>query len=97
MKKFLSVIMAVAMIFAMTIPAFAATITINGEANRVYNGYKLLNLTTSLKPDNHPADCDDSNHIEGCYNYAYTVNSDYSAILKQDRLRNSVQMTKIRC
>lgn len=86
MKKFLTVIMAVVMIFAMAIPAFAATITINGEANRVYNGYKLLDLTTSLKVENCHTD---GNHADACYNYSYTVNSKYRAILQQEVFDNS--------
>ena len=85
MKKFLTVIMAVVMIFAMAIPAFAATITINGEANRVYNGYKLLNLTTSLKVENCHAD---GNHTDVCYNYAYTVNDKYRTVLQNEVFAN---------
>jgi fimbrial isopeptide formation D2 family protein len=82
MKKFLSVIMAVAMIFAMAIPAFAATITINGDATREYVGYQLLKLTTSLKDNTCHAD--GAAHDDNCYNYAYTVNEKYRTILQQE-------------
>ncbi len=86
MKKFLTVIMAVAMIFAMTIPAFATTITINGETNRVYNGYKLLNLTTSLKDS--ACHTGDEVHNDNCYNYAYTVNDKYRTVLQNEVFDN---------
>lgn len=91
MKKFLSIIMVLAMILAMGTTVFAAdaNITINGDADRVYNGYKLLDLTTSLKEvENHPDDCDGTNHTDACYNYAYTVNEKYRAILQDEVYSN---------
>lgn len=88
MKKFLSILAVLTMIFAMSTTVFATELTINGEENRVYNGYQLLELTTSLKADNHhPADCNGT-HTDDCYNYAYTVNAKYRTILQQETLDN---------
>ena len=80
MKKFASILLALTMILAMSIPAFATEntiLTINDSVDRTYNGYQLLKLTTSLK-------CDDATHDHGdtCYNYAYTVNEKYEEILQ---------------
>lgn len=81
MKKFASILLAIAMILSMSITAFAddnASIT----TERTYNGYKLLNLTTSLKPD---CGCEnDEGHEDDCYNYAYTVNDKYTDILQTE-------------
>ena len=92
MKKLVSIILALAMILALSTTAFAAentSITINGEANRTYNGYQLLTLTTSLKEGaHHPDDCDGTNHTDKCYNYAYKVNGKYKSILQQETLDN---------
>jgi fimbrial isopeptide formation D2 family protein len=89
MKKFLTVIMAVVMIFAMAIPAFATNITINGESGRDYNGYRLLDLTTSLKVENCHTD---GNHTDACYNYSYTVNNKYREILQQEVFDNATNV-----
>lgn len=91
MKKVLSIIMVLAMILAMGTTVFAAdaNITIDGEDNRVYNGYKLLDLTTSLKEgEKHPVDCDGTSHTDDCYNYAYTVNEKYRTILQDEVFSN---------
>ncbi len=62
---------------------------------RTYAGYRLLDLTTSLKADKdecHKAHIktDDNGdttgedaHTDACYNYAYTVNPKYRDILKE--------------
>ena len=78
MKKFVSILLALAMILAMSTTAFATTLTINDSGDRTYNGYKLLNLTTSLNCDH----AEGATHEDGCYNYAYTVNEKYKAILQ---------------
>ncbi len=92
MKKFLSILMALAMILAMSTTAFAAentTLTINDDGNRQYAGYKLLNLTTSLKTgEHHPDTCDNANHSSDCYNYAYSVNAAYREILQNEVFDN---------
>ena len=92
MKKFFSILMVLALIFAMSATALAAentSVTINGEDGRVYAGYQLLKLTTSLKGDaHHPEGCDGTNHSDDCYNYAYTVNEKYLTILQQETLDN---------
>ena len=56
MKKLISIIMVLALILAMSTTAFAAQftqLTINDNDDRTYAGYQLLNLTTSLKQQNH--------------------------------------------
>ena len=58
MKKLVSLFLALAIVFAMSIPAFAdenTTLTITNSDGRSYVGYKLLNLTTSLKTGEHHA------------------------------------------
>ena len=54
MKKLCAILLLIAMTTALAVPAFAADITIESStsistyaAERSYNGYKLLNLTTS--------------------------------------------------
>ena len=92
MKKVISILLAVAMILALSINVFAAentNLTINGTGERAYVGYQLLNLTTSLKEgDHHPEGCDGVTHSSDCYNYAYTVNAKYRAILQAETLAN---------
>ena len=94
MKKLLAIILALAMIFAMSATAFAAeeattTININNAENKTYEGHKLLNLTTSIKAEGkHAENCDGTNHVDGCYNYAYTVNPTYRAILQDEVFAN---------
>ena len=77
MKKLVSILLALVLTLALSISAFAAnaTVTIGNDADRDYVGFKLMNLTTSLKADD---DCADGNHTEACYNYAYTINGDYN-------------------
>ena len=79
MKKFVSILLALAMILALSIPVSAAentSLTINNSNGRTYNGYQLLKLTTSLNcEENH-------DHEDDCYNYAYTVNKKYETILQ---------------
>ena len=87
MKKLVSILLAVAMILAMSIPALATTLTIDGEVGRKYEGYKLLNLTTSLKTGEHHAQ-HEGDHNDDCYNYAYTVNEKYRAILQEETFAN---------
>lgn len=84
MKKVVTILLALAMILTLSIPAFAAntTLTITGT-DRTYDGYKLLHLTTSLKTEQHPAACQNGVHVDGCYNYAYTVNEKCEAILQE--------------
>lgn len=92
MKKITSILLALVMIFAMSVTAFAAgttTLTIENSTGRTYAGYQLLNLTTSLKTGaHHPATCDGTNHSEDCYNYAYTVNAKYLEILRTEVFDN---------
>ena len=92
MKKLVSIFFSLVMILAISIPVFAAentTLTINDDGNRQYAGYKLLNLTTSLKTgEHHPNTCDNVNHSSDCYNYAYTVNAAYREILQNEVFNN---------
>lgn len=92
MKKLFSILLAMAMILAFSTTAFAAentNLTITDSDGRTYTGYKLLDLTTSLKTgSHHPATCDNVNHSDDCYNYAYTINAKYLAILQAETLEN---------
>lgn len=92
MKKFVSILVTLAMLLCMSITAFAAedtTLNIENSTGRTYAGYKLLNLTTSLKEGtHHPATCDNVNHSPDCYNYAYTVNGTYRVILQEEVFDN---------
>ena len=86
MKKFLSILMVLAMILAMSTTAFAA-----GE--RTYNAYQLLTLSVSLKHPNsaeHQAQfgCDGNNHKPECYAYDYEPNAKYLEILQQETFAN---------
>ena len=91
MKKLFAILLTLAMIFAMSVTAFAAedtTLIIENSTGRNYAGYKLLNLTTSLKgAEHHPAGCTGT-HTSDCYNYAYTVNAIYRAILQEEVFAN---------
>lgn len=78
MKKAISILLAIAMLFAISIPAFAANLTIGDDATRSYNAYQLLNLTTSHKAN---VNCNDA-HTEACYTYFYTVNDAFRAVLQ---------------
>ena len=92
MKKLLSILLAVAIILAMTSTVFAAdttTVTITNSDGRTFVGYQLLKVSTSLKTgDHHPATCDNVNHADDCYNYAYTVNDKYITILQKEVFDN---------
>ena len=86
MKKFVTILLCV----AISVPAFAAentTLTINGATDRTYKGYKILNLTTSLKGDAHHV-AHTGDHTNDCYNFAYTVNDPYREILKNEVFNN---------
>ncbi|MBR4973653.1 MAG: hypothetical protein IKY45_04225, partial [Clostridia bacterium] len=72
----------------MSIPAFAAdaTLKINDSTGKKYVGYQLLTLSISLKAgDTCP---EDAGHVDACYNYAYSVNSKYLNILKEEVFNN---------
>ena len=90
MKKLFAVLLALAMIFALSATAFAAedtTLTITNSDGRAYAGYQLLNLTTSLKTgEHHPTH--EGDHSSDCYNYAYTVNATYRAVLQAEVFAN---------
>ena len=77
-KRIPSFLLAGLMALSLTVPALAADITINGSGNE-YQAYRLMNLTTSLKD---PAPEEGHVHTAACYNYAYTVNSKYTAALQ---------------
>ena len=81
MKKLVSILLALVLTLALSISAFAAnaTVTIGNDADRDYVGFKLMNLTTSLKADD--ACAEGVAHTEACYNYAYTINDAFKTIL----------------
>ena len=86
MKKLFAILLALAMIFSLSITAFAAentTLTITNSDNREYVGYKLLNLTTSLKTGEHHEE-HEGDHVDDCYNFAYTVNDKYREYLQAE-------------
>ena len=86
MKKFVSILLALTLVFNLGIVAFAAentSLTITDEGDREYVGYQLLNLTTSLKTGEHHAE-HEGDHNNDCYNYAYTVNAKYRAVFQQE-------------
>ena len=86
MKKFVSILLALTLVFNLGIVAFAAentTLTIAGSEDREYVGYQLLELTTSLKTGEHHPE-HEGNHNNDCYNYAYTVNAKYRAVFQQE-------------
>ena len=91
MKKLVAILLALAMIMCLSVTAFAAentTLTIENSDGRTYAGYQLLDLTTSLKTDeHHPATCT-GNHSSDCYNYAYTINPKYRAIFQEEVFNN---------
>ena len=75
-SKLLAAALSLTMACALAVPAYAVDITIRGNsaistyaAERSYNGYKLLNLTTSTNDDE-------------TVNYAYTVNEKYRSVLQ---------------
>ena len=92
MKKFLSILLVLTLVLALSISAFAAentSLTINDSTGRTYEGHQILKLTTSLKGDaHHPDTCDGVNHSDDCYNYAYTVNETYREILQKETFEN---------
>ena len=101
MKKLFAMIIALAMVICLSIPAFAAEeetvkTTIKIEASegdttaRTYSAYKLLNLKVSHKDADHGSTCDGVNHEVDCYNYAYTVNEKYRAILQKEVFDNTL-------
>ena len=80
MKKLISLLLALAMILALSTTAFAAentTLTITNSEGRTYNGYKLLNLVITQK-----CTVADHEHNEACYIYNYSVNETYEEILQ---------------
>ena len=90
MKKLVSILVALVIVLAMGVPAFAAentTLNINDAGERTYAGYQLLNLTTSLKTGEHNS-THEGNHTNDCYNFAYTVNAKYRAILQEETFNN---------
>ena len=90
MKKLVSILLALAMILAMATTAFAeenTTLTIAGTESRTYSGYRLLELTTSLKCDHAEGDT----HSDTCYNYSYTVNEKYRTCLQNEAFDNALE------
>ena len=86
MKKFVSILLALTLVFNLGIVAFATentSLTITDEGDREYVGYQLLNLTTSLKTGEHHPE-HEGDHNNDCYNYAYTVNAKYRAVFQQE-------------
>ena len=90
MKKLFAILLTLALLCTLSITAFAAedtTLTIEDSDGRTYNGYQLLELTTSLKTGEHHT-AHDGDHTSDCYNYAYTVNAKYRAIFQAEVFAN---------
>lgn len=90
MKKFLSILLTAMMILAMGITAFAEELPTNvtfNDANRIYEGYRLFDLSISLKGEGHHVE-HEGEHDDDCYNYSYTVNSKYFGILQAETHAN---------
>ena len=92
MKRITAILLALMIVLGLSTTAFAsenASVTITDSEGRTFVGYQLLELTTSLKGANHhPATCDGTNHSDDCYNFAYTINGKYRAILQTETLEN---------
>ena len=99
MKKFVSIFLALTMIFSLAITALAeesTKLTVTPDQSgveRTYVGHQLLKLESmSLKEgEHHPEDCpnkkdETAEHDENCYHYAYTVVSKYKEILQKEVL-----------
>lgn len=99
-KKFLTAMLAMTMAASLALPAFAvedpnqmATIRLktneittfaNDTKATTFDGYMLMSMTSSLKPEKeheavHPAE--QTEHTLQCYNVSYTPNEKYSEIL----------------
>ena len=100
MKKLVTILLALAMILCLSTAAFADTTkveiteTVGDTANRVYYGYKILDLSTSHKDDGHGVDCpqkDNPNapHDDNCFNYRYTLNDKFKEILQNEVVGNA--------
>ena len=90
MKKLVSVFLALTMLFTLCATAVAADTDITITEERTYVGYMLLGLTIGLKTgEHHPTTCDNVNHDENCYNYAYTINDKYITLLKNEVFANA--------
>lgn len=85
-RKMTALLLAVALVMALGITAFADTpktnIKISGTVSgATYKGYRLLNTTTSLKSEGcHGTTAE---HLSTCYNIAYHLNPAYTAILEK--------------
>lgn len=83
-SRFFSMLLAGALSAAMlTSSAGAVDITMNntGAGGAEYSAYQLMELTTSLKTGSAHTEHEGA-HTHDCYNYAYTVNSEFRNVLK---------------
>ena len=98
MKKIISILLVLAMVFSMAVTAFAdeeqtpLNITIGDGADRDFVAYKLLNVSVALKEGEHHTSHEGEDHKDTCYNYDYTINLEYydeiKAILQVETLAN---------
>lgn len=100
MKKLVSILLALAMILAITVTAFAAddktTIIIEEPQvgtikERTYDAFRLLNLKVSHKEEGHDYVCpkekdEKAECVDDCFNYNYTIpeNSPFLSILQKE-------------
>lgn len=74
LKKFASALLALVMVFAMSVTASAASITVNGVAGETYTAYKVFDVTTSTTSTYDEA----TDTTTTTTNYAYTITDDNS-------------------
>ncbi len=102
MKKLVSIILALALILALSTTALAAestTVTVDDIVARTFHAYQIMTLVTSpMLGEHHPDDCTlphtteqefiDNPHKDTCYRYSYSFaeNSPYLPILQAETL-----------
>lgn len=79
-KRLFAAFAALVMALAVVTPAFAATITINGNEGEIYTAYKVLDVTTSTTTTTDP----ETQETVTTTNYSYTTDSSAVANLFQN-------------
>lgn len=77
MKKVISMILMLMLVFSMTSTAFAATITVNGVKDETYNAYKIFDV---IWEDN---DNDGVQDVEDGYGYSIKTSSEWYSLVAE--------------